>query len=581
MAATFTVVAKAQCHVTAWPADQPKPNASVVNALPGEIRANTQIVAASSGRLLVEVTYGSGSVEVIVDLVGVLKPTTLPRDGRIVPLPSSRRLLDTREIASPLKPGDVATVRVPRDLDHVQAMIVNITPVNSAQRGHLTAYPSGTTKPNISNVNVDAAGQTRAAIAIVPVTGGAIDIFDLAGGHLVVDMMGYITSATAEPSTEGRFVPVVPTRLHDGRDFGGTASGGAAAPEIGLGRTDIAAAWVNYTMVRPIAHGHSTLHPAGTPKPTTSNLNYTPGSIVANGALVTASDRGITAWQMVGGFPVVDLMGYITGSPVAATLPAGSERYGIQGIHLEDVADQWWDIGTSTAGRPMRVFQVGTGSKTAVIATHVHGDEWSGESIVTDIATRGGIPGWTLLLLPACSPDARAANTRYVNGVDLNRDFHVGWAAKPYAQASGCVTTQTGSAPYSSREARLLRDAFSSGPLSQARVMLSHHDNYNYVARQKGMPQAAWDQAVAYARATGLRLPSDYDGITPNVAKSYTYVPGGFETFVHEHAKIPTFLVENKAGYGGACPANSFGVQPAAAHVTPHWEATRRLLANY
>jgi hypothetical protein len=117
------------------------------------------------------------------------------------------------------------------------------------------------------------------------------------------------------------------------------------------------------------------------------------------------------------------------------------------------------------------------------------------------------------------------------------------------------------------------------GPFRRCVVSVSHHDNYNWVAPQRGSPPAMRGLADDYARATGLRLPGEGGQVVPTSPPT-TGVPGGFETFAHELG-MASFLVENRAGYvGGRACAGRFGVDPAPDDVDRHFEALRSLLTD-
>ena len=120
------------------------------------------------------------------------------------------------------------------------------------------------------------------------------------------------------------------------------------------------------------------------------------------------------------------------------------------------------------------------------------------------------------------------------------------------------------------------RDALVWGPLAGAGLVLSHHDNYNWVAPQSGSPAVMRDLATAYAAEVGLRTPTGDAGVSPSNV-SWANVPGGFERFCTAIGK-PALLIENKAGYAGPCSVNRFGLAPELADVRRHYDALRTLL---
>ena len=114
------------------------------------------------------------------------------------------RLLDTRAGSrigyAGDKPGAGAIVTVPITgvagiaAAGVTAVAVNVTATDTSGPGYVTAWPSSTAQPTTSNLNVEFVGQTRANHAIVPVgPDGAINLFTLAGTHLIVDVFGWFS----------------------------------------------------------------------------------------------------------------------------------------------------------------------------------------------------------------------------------------------------------------------------------------------------------------------------------------------------------------------------------------------------
>jgi hypothetical protein len=61
--------------------------------------------------------------------------------------------------------------------------------------------PRGRAMPTSSILNVDQAGQTRAAAGIFPVSASAFALFLSGGGHIVVDLLGYFNGASAGAGT--------------------------------------------------------------------------------------------------------------------------------------------------------------------------------------------------------------------------------------------------------------------------------------------------------------------------------------------------------------------------------------------
>jgi hypothetical protein len=201
------------------------------------------------------------------------------------------------------------------------AVIVNLTVVNSPGSGWVTAYPSGSPQPLASNLNVDAAGETRPNMATVPLgPDGSIKLWDTAGGDLLADMLGYVTSAAAPSTDSGRFVAVSPQRFLDTRTvMGGPApvapNGTITTTPVGHGvPAGAGAAVTNLTATASTGPGYITAFPAGQPRPVASNLNVTrAGQTIANQAIVKlGSGSGISLFDSGGGHLIGDVFGWFT-----------------------------------------------------------------------------------------------------------------------------------------------------------------------------------------------------------------------------------------------------------------------------
>lgn len=87
-------------------------------------------------------------------------------------------------------------------------------------------------------------------------------------------------------------------------------------------------------------------------------------------------------------------------------------------------------IGYSVKGRPIRAYRIGEPSAAvkAVFVGGIHGDEDDPSKILLNL--RGGDPikGADIWVIPFFNPDGVARHTRQnAHGVDLNRNFPVGW----------------------------------------------------------------------------------------------------------------------------------------------------------
>lgn len=304
-------------YVSVWPAGTPRSETSVLNLERGAARANGAIVRLGAGGAIELVV--SGHAGLIVDVTGAFVDATVATSGRFVTTEPAR-LLDTRDRA-PLAPGEPVTVGRPVGISaDATAVVANVTSVSPPASGYIGAHAAGAPRAETSILNVVAGEPARAATVIAPISPAGLTVWSSVGGHILVDVVGWFTGPSAPPDSVGLFVPLAPTRVLDTRASGPRAHPGGT---VELGAPAGAAAVVtNVTATRTDAAGFLTAQPAGTPRVEVSALNPTGfDTTVANLAVTAASTRGLAYYSSSGLDLVVDLAGYFTGDPVAASLP--------------------------------------------------------------------------------------------------------------------------------------------------------------------------------------------------------------------------------------------------------------------
>lgn len=199
----------------------------------------------------------------------------------------------------------------------VSAVALTVTATQSARAGFVQVVPGGTTTfGQTSNVNLTGAGQTVANLAIVPVgPDGAISLYTSGGTHLIADVVGYFTDATAPTTATGLFVPVLPERVLDTRSS--TALGDRSltmldrrmSPQVPVGGGS--AVFLNVTATEASAAGYLQLLPSVTGTVgASSSVNYAPGQTAANAAIGSFSASGLSLYAYSRTHVVLDLMGY-------------------------------------------------------------------------------------------------------------------------------------------------------------------------------------------------------------------------------------------------------------------------------
>ncbi|MDQ0823210.1 hypothetical protein QFZ69_004089 [Arthrobacter sp. V1I7] len=182
--------------LTAHAAGAHKPNASNVNFAPGQTVPNLVVVPVGrDGKVTVSNT-SAGSTQVVADVSGYFLPGDPDRAGAFAAV-TPTRFLDTRSSSGRVAAGGSVTFQVGGRNGipaNPAAVVVNLTVTETTSYGLLTAYASGASRPNTSNVNY-ARGQTVPNLAVVPAgADGKVRITNSSRGsaHIVADVSGYI-----------------------------------------------------------------------------------------------------------------------------------------------------------------------------------------------------------------------------------------------------------------------------------------------------------------------------------------------------------------------------------------------------
>ncbi|HEY7625806.1 MAG TPA: hypothetical protein VH761_02015, partial [Ilumatobacteraceae bacterium] len=319
--------------VTVYPSGINRPTASSINVDgAGQTIANLVTVPIGTGGK-VDI-FSLMATDLVADVQGYYVPAGAATAGRFTPV-TPTRLLDTRDAGAvhrgPLAANEAFTLNVaglaglPAD---ATAAALNVTVTDSKGSGFWTVFPAGSTRPTASNLNVTGVGATIANQVIARLSGGQATVFSQAGGHLVVDLVGWFTGPSASSSDVGLFVPVTPARLIDTRQIGvspfkSQTAEVAVAGRAGLPASGVGAVVVNATITQSAGAGYFTIWPSRTYRPTASSLNATyAGQTIANHVIAPVSTTGFEFYTEAGAHLVADIAGWYTGTETAAVLPA-------------------------------------------------------------------------------------------------------------------------------------------------------------------------------------------------------------------------------------------------------------------
>jgi hypothetical protein len=147
------------------------------------------------------------------------------------------RLLDTRSSGPALGPGQTRTLQVtsvtgPQSQSvpsTAQSVVLNVTAISGTAGTYLTVYPTGSSLPTASNLNVPAQTNQANLVVVALGTGGEVSIYNSLGSiNVAVDVEGYFAAPGSGSTTPGLFHPISPLRICDTRSGADTACSGSA-----------------------------------------------------------------------------------------------------------------------------------------------------------------------------------------------------------------------------------------------------------------------------------------------------------------------------------------------------------------
>lgn len=273
---------------------------------------------------------GGGTGQDVVLTGSASVPADSPH-GEFTPV-TPARILDTRDgTGAPLAkigPDSSIDVQVTGQggvpASGVSAVVVNVTAVKPTANTFVTLWPTGDTRPTVSNLN-PSAGKAVPNMAIVPLgADGKISAYNSLGStDLLLDVVGYYSSYSGPAGS--RFHPIEPFRAVDTRNGTGAPKqtvgpGGSLRIDLrGAGgllpASGMTAVVLNVTAVKPTASGFVTVFPGDVARPTASNLNTSPGVTAPNLVTVRVPANGIVEFYNSAGSThlLVDVVGYYDG----------------------------------------------------------------------------------------------------------------------------------------------------------------------------------------------------------------------------------------------------------------------------
>jgi len=213
-----------------------------------------------------------------------------------------------------------------------RAAALNVTAVSPDGAGFVTVWPCNVDRPLASSLNFVAGDIIPNGVVAPLSSSGVVCFYSSASTDLVIDIAGWFSGSTFNGAT--------PQRLVDSRNGTGVSATGPISPtapvEIQISGinvttsagasatipTNLVAASLNVTAVNPAGSGFVTVWPCDASRPLSSNLNFTPGVVIANGVIAPVSSDGkVCLYSSTNTDIVVDIAGWFEGTEFRGATP--------------------------------------------------------------------------------------------------------------------------------------------------------------------------------------------------------------------------------------------------------------------
>jgi hypothetical protein len=198
------------------------------------------------------------------------------------------------------------------------AVVLNVTVDDPKYAGYVTVQPCGAPPPSASTANYEWDTTVANHVVVKPGTDGKVCVFTYAATHVLVDLLGWITST-------GGYTGVTPVRALDTRTTTRLVPGATAIVHVDASGVPAGAeaVVVNVTAVDPLGPGYLSVSPCPGTVGSVSSVNYTTSQTVANLAVIPiAADGTICVQTYAPTHVLVDVMGWFAaGSPFTPVTP--------------------------------------------------------------------------------------------------------------------------------------------------------------------------------------------------------------------------------------------------------------------
>ena len=307
-AVTLTVMAASTSagELRIWPSGSTTPLTPSMTVTPGGPLSQTITVPLGpTGGIDLR---SSVVADVFVDVHGYYSPATTATRGRYV-VATSIASATTTAVSGGTASFDLSSV-VPAD---VEAVVVT-----ARARGGVGTW-------SVAGLPVLSVRFGEIAVNRVVVPGRTVDFVASAAGEISIDVLGWYTGGSAPSSSDGLFVSVATQRLYDTTGSLNPLGAGVAlhagwTAELPLALAGAGAVLVNTFVSSAHGPGDLIVFPGRRDRGISPTLVASrSGHAVSGQSPVALSSRAVSVWSAGGAEVVVDLVGWFTGTPVAAT----------------------------------------------------------------------------------------------------------------------------------------------------------------------------------------------------------------------------------------------------------------------
>ncbi|HUY57149.1 MAG TPA: IPT/TIG domain-containing protein, partial [Candidatus Micrarchaeaceae archaeon] len=307
--------------ISVFPTGTAVPIASNINFAAGQTKAAGVEVALGRGGQVSLYNNSVGTTQLLVDVEGWYD-TAAPSSGPGLYNPvAPARIVDTRSYSGNPTPYSGQTLGPGQSLQVTvagaggipsvgpEAAVLNLTAVDETSVGDLRVFPTGASASTISTLNFVPGQAIANQVVALLGTNGAVTISNSSGSvDVLVDVEGWYTGGSGGVTTGSPFNVLVPTRAVDTRPSSGGGYSGDTLPSgqtlrvnfEGLGGIPtggVTAVVTNVTVANSTSGGDLAAWPADGAGPITSELNWSPGQIVANLAVLGLGADGSVEFQ--------------------------------------------------------------------------------------------------------------------------------------------------------------------------------------------------------------------------------------------------------------------------------------------